>query len=208
MTLAPASGYTGRMGHLRAVVTIIVLLAWAVAGAGSILAQNEDEAEATETGQEAGEAAPSAESQPKAVRPGRTGLPLPRFVSLRSGEVNLRTGPGKRYPIDWVYQRPGLPVEVIDEFDTWRRIRDWQGAVGWVHQSMLRGRRMVMVAGERRLLRRDPDGQSPGVAYLEPGVLGELKGCEALWCEITAGGYSGWLHSEAFYGLYPSELLK
>ena len=212
MTLAPASGYTERMGHLRAVVTIILLLAWAAAGAGSGLAQDEGEAEQTDLGQGAGQATgeetPPDQSRAKSVRPGRTGLPLPRFVSLRSGEVNLRTGPGVRYPIDWVYQRPGLPVEVIDEFDTWRRIRDWQGAVGWVHQSMLRGRRMVMVIGERRLLRQDPDGQSPGVAYLEPGVLGELKGCEALWCEVTSGGYEGWLHSEEFYGLYPSELLR
>jgi len=140
-------------------------------------------------------------------RPGRTGRPLPRFVSLRASKVNLRTGPGARYPIDWVYQRAGLPVEIIDEFDTWRRIRDWQGTIGWVHQSMLQGRRTVMILGERRLMRRRPDPQAPGVAYLEPGAIAALESCEGLWCELSAGGFRGWLEAAAFYGLYASELL-
>lgn len=140
-------------------------------------------------------------------RPGRTGRPLPRFVSLRANKVNLRTGPGARYPIDWVYQRAGLPVEIIDEFDTWRRIRDWQGTIGWVHQSMLQGRRTVMIMDERRLMRRRPDAQAPGVAYLEPGAIAALESCEGLWCEISAGGFRGWLETGSFYGLYASELL-
>ena len=140
-------------------------------------------------------------------RPGRTGRPLPRFVSLRASKVNLRTGPGARYPIDWVYQRAGLPVEIIDEFDTWRRIRDWQGTIGWVHQSMLQGRRTVMILDERRLMRRRPEPQAPGVAYLEPGAIAALERCKELWCEVSAGGFRGWLETESFYGLYASELL-
>lgn len=140
-------------------------------------------------------------------RPGRTGRPLPRFVSLRASKVNLRTGPGARYPIDWVYKRAGLPVEIIDEFDTWRRIRDWQGTIGWVHQSMVQGRRTVMILDERRLMRRRPDSAAPGVAYLAPGAIAVLESCEELWCELSAGGFKGWLESESFYGLYPSELL-
>ena len=79
---------------------------------------------------------------------GASGLPLPRFVSLRANEVNLRSVPGIRFPIDWVYRRSGLPVEVIDEFDTWRQVRDWEGTTGWVHKSMVQGRRTVRVTGE------------------------------------------------------------
>src|SRR5271165_7115035 len=86
-----------------------------------------------------------------------SGLPLPRFVSLRSDEVNLRTGPGARYPVDWIYTRRDLPVEVIAEFEAWRKIRDWQGAEGWVHQSMLAARRMIVVTGQQRRLRADAD---------------------------------------------------
>ena len=78
-------------------------------------------------------------------RIGESGLTLPRFVSLRASEVNMRTGPGTRYPIAWVYKQRNLPVEIVDEFDTWRRIRDWEGSEGWVHQSMLHGRRSIMV---------------------------------------------------------------
>ena len=79
-----------------------------------------------------------------------SGLPLPRFVSLRAALVNLRTGPGVRYPIDWVYNRAGLPLEVVDEFETWRKVRDWEGSIGWIHQSMLSGERKVMIRGKQR----------------------------------------------------------
>lgn len=140
--------------------------------------------------------------------PGRTGLPLPRFVTLRAAEVNLRSGPGTRYPIDWVYRRAGMPVEIIDEFDTWRRIRDWQGTEGWVHQSMVQGRRGILVTGQRHTLKRRPEEAAPGVALLDAGVVGTLEGCRGAWCEISAGGYSGWLEREAFYGLYPDEEAK
>ena len=140
-------------------------------------------------------------------RPGRTGLPLPRFVSLRAPEVNLRTGPGVRYPIDWVYRRQGLPVEVIDEFKTWRRIRDHEGTMGWVHQSMLDGRRGVLIMDEVRPLRRAPEADAAMVARLEPGVVAGLDRCEALWCRITIEGLSGWIRRESFYGLYAGEVV-
>ncbi len=145
------------------------------------------------------------ETTTRPSRPGRTGLPLPRFVSLRAGEVNLRTGPGVRYPIDWVYRRRHLPVEVIDEFDTWRRIRDWQGTVGWVHQSMLQGRRTILIVGERRLMRRDPRDDAPGLAYVEPGALGTLGTCGGDWCEVEIEGFIGWLRRSEFFGVYDDE---
>src|ERR1700745_1267941 len=75
------------------------------------------------------------------------GLPVPRFVTLRSDQVNVRTGPGERYPIEWVFTRKGMPVEILAEFDVWRKIRDWQGTEGWVHQRMVTGNRAVIVKG-------------------------------------------------------------
>ncbi|WP_193366664.1 SH3 domain-containing protein [Pelagibius marinus] len=140
--------------------------------------------------------------------PGRTGLPLPRFVTLRADEVNLRIGPGIRYPIDWVYHRAGLPVEIIDEFDTWRRIRDWQGTEGWVHQSMVQGQRGILVTGKRHTLRRRPEAEAPGVALVDAGVVGVLERCETDWCKVSVDGYSGWLQRGAFYGLYPGEKVE
>lgn len=135
----------------------------------------------------------------------RTGLPLPRFASLRASEVNLRRGPGERYPIDWVYLRRGLPIEIIDEFESWRHIRDHDGTVGWIHRSMLRGQRTVLVLGDMRSLRRDPDTQAPVVARLEPGVVARLETCRQVWCRVETGGFSGWLRRQDIYGLYPDE---
>ncbi len=136
-----------------------------------------------------------------------SGLPVPRFVSLRSGEINLRTGPGTGYPVDWVYTRRGMPVEVIAEFETWRRIRDWQGTLGWVHQSMLDGRRTALVVGEVQTLRRRPAPDAPAVARVEPGVVGELLECEVRWCRIEVKGYRGWLLRDQFWGAYPAETI-
>ena len=150
-----------------------------------------------------GEAADQARAETPHV--GITGLPLPRFVSLRAPEVNLRTGPGVRYPIDWVYNRAGLPLEVIDEFETWRRVRDWEGSVGWVHQSMLSGDRMVMVMGKQHLLRRAPDPAATGTALVEPGVLAELRTCAGDWCEVRVRSLAGWIPRADLYGIYPDE---
>lgn len=185
---------------------LVILLAAAICwGTSNSWAQTRESGDAGEEAQPA--AAGEAQiTEKRFQRPGQTGLPLPRFVSLRSGEVNLRTGPGVRYPIDWVYKRRNLPVEIIDEFDTWRRIRDWQGTVGWVHQSMLQGRRSVLVTGRTRLLRRDPGDESPGLAHAEAGVIGDLKRCRSDWCEVELEGYSGWLRTDEFYGIYPQEV--
>ncbi len=132
---------------------------------------------------------------------GPSGLALPRFVSLKSGEVNLRTGPGTRYPIDWIYRRRGLPVEVVDEFDDWRRVRDHDGTMGWVHRFMLASHRTVLVTGETRVLRRRPAPDAPGLAYLEPGVVADLEDCEPAWCQIEAEGFEGWLRRSEIFGV-------
>lgn len=139
-----------------------------------------------------------------------TGLPLPRYVSLRATEVNMRTGPGVQYPVEWVYRRQFLPIEIIAEYGTWRKVRDWQGAQGWVHQSMLSGRRTLIVTDKVRTVRRSPDTQSPGVARVEPGVVGRVLNCPAdlTWCQIEVDGRDGWLRRVEFWGVYRHEALE
>jgi len=136
-------------------------------------------------------------------------LPLPRYASLDSSEVNLRAGPGKDYPILFVYQRKGLPVEIIQEFDTWRRIRDRDGTVGWVQQSLLSGKRFGIVINEARTLRTDPTGGAKPVAILQPGVVARIAQCQNdNWCRVEVQGYKGWLRRDDFYGTYPDEAFE
>lgn len=132
-------------------------------------------------------------------------LPVPRFVSLGTDEVNLRAGPGLRYPIRLVVRREGLPVEVIREFDVWRQVRDKDGDEGWVHKSMLSGKRMAIVTGSMRTLYKKPLADSRPVAKLEPGVIVRLKGCGGEWCEIAVSGYAGWIRRSDIWGVYPQE---
>lgn len=139
-----------------------------------------------------------------------SGLPLPRYVSLRAEEVNMRTGPGMQYPIEWVYRRRGLPVEVINEHDTWRKIRDWQGAQGWVHQSMITGKRSVQVLGSERTLRERADVMSPAMAYVEPDVIGAVLECPdgSTWCRIRFDRHVGWLRRVEVFGVYDGEVVR
>lgn len=133
------------------------------------------------------------------------GPAVPRFVTLRADEVNLRTGPGERYPIEWVYTRKGLPVEVVAEYDVWRKIRDSQGTEGWVHQRMITGNRAVIVRGEEHPLLSDPDPQSAVVARAEPGVIAKLLECQGPWCRVEAQDIRGWLRRSDVWGVYPDE---
>ena len=154
---------------------------------------------------------PTAQAQESESVPGMappTGLPVPRFVSLRSAEVNVRTGPGTRYPVEWVFVKRDIPVEITAEFDTWRRIRDWEGTEGWVHQSMLSGKRAMVVLGDVRTLRRTAGENAGGLARVEPGVAGKLLHCQTNWCEVNVGGYRGWLQKSEFWGVYPTETVE
>jgi SH3-like domain-containing protein len=139
-----------------------------------------------------------------------TGLPLPRFVSLRADEVNMRTGPGVRYPVDWVYKRRDLPIEVIAEFGTWRKVRDVQGTQGWVHQTMLSAQRTISVTGGTQTLRVRPGAEAEAVARLEPDVVGRLLECPegSTWCRVDIAGHVGWLRRSEFWGSYPGEIVK
>lgn len=135
-----------------------------------------------------------------------TGLPLPRFVSLRSDTVYVRAGPGMRYPVKWVYQRRAYPLQVIQEFDTWRKIRDADGEEGWVHQSLLSGNRNVLIVGEGlSTLLKKPDSDARPVAQIEAGVVAKLNECADNWCEVSVSGYDGWLLKSSLWGVYEHE---
>ncbi|WP_224406470.1 SH3 domain-containing protein [Afifella sp. IM 167] len=143
------------------------------------------------------------------VQTGPSGQPLPRFVSLKSSAVNVRRGPGKNYPVAWRFVRAGLPVEIIQEFDTWRKIRDSDGAEGWIHQSLLSGRRTAIVSpwtdGERFEAHAEPRAASRVSAILESHVIADVVSCEAGWCNLRGDGYEGWLPQETLWGVYPNE---
>jgi SH3-like domain-containing protein len=140
-----------------------------------------------------------------------TGLPLPRFASLRTDDVNFRAGPGTRYPVQWIYRRRDLPVEIEREFDVWRLVRDPQDNRGWVHTATLAGRRSILVTGTAvRPLRSAARDDAPAVAKLEPGVVGRLRGCAAAsdWCQVQVKDYKGWMRREAFWGTMPGEAVQ
>jgi SH3-like domain-containing protein len=123
--------------------------------------------------------------------------------------VNLRSGPGTRYPIEWVYKRRDLPVEILREFDVWRLVQDQDGTKGWVHQATLTGRRSFMITGTDATLRHDPRDDASPVAVLKAGVIGQLRSCQAggTWCQVQAGGYRGYLRRNQFWGALPDEVV-
>ncbi len=135
-------------------------------------------------------------------------LPIPRFASLRANEVNMRTGPGMRYPIEWVYKRKGLPVEITAEYDIWRRVRDPEGTEGWINKAELTGRRGAIITGAGCELLENSDDRSGGRARLEPGAVGQIVFCTKDWCKVKFDGIKGYLKKTAFWGAYPDETFK
>lgn len=145
-----------------------------------------------------------------------TGLPVPRFVSLKTDRVNLREGPSKDHRTAWVFQRAGLPVEIVAEFETWRRIRDAEGTEGWVLHSLLSGRRTALVAPWTKgdvqpipLMER-ADERAEVVARLQPNVIVSVKQCTGTWCRITvaqpsARDLDGYVRQDRLWGVYPNE---
>jgi SH3-like domain-containing protein len=150
-------------------------------------------------------------SPPEPAKGSNTGLPLPRFAALKTDEVNLRSGPGLRYPIEWVYKRRDLPVEIQREFEVWRLVADSDGVKGWVHQATLVGRRTFIVQGAaEQIIREDAKPDAAPVARLKPGVIGRIRSCEAKadWCQVQVGEYRGWLPRAAFWGSYSGEAIQ
>jgi SH3-like domain-containing protein len=152
-----------------------------------------------------------------------SGLPLPRFASLKSDHVNVRGGPNKDHDVAWIYTRPALPVEITAEFENWRKIRDRDGSEGWVYHTLLSGKRTAYVAPPKAPpvkiplakaqpdlvpLRASGDDASPLRALLEPGVLGAVKRCNGQWCRFTGGGFDGWVEQSRLWGVYPNEKIE
>lgn len=145
----------------------------------------------------------------------KTGLPLPRFVSLKSKAVNLRVGPGRQYKVEWLYVSTGLPMEIIEEFDQWRQVRDADGTQGWVFHSLLSGKRTAIVApwdkqNKNRFIsahkQRDP--ASDVTAKLQAGVVVVVTDCASGWCGVVVNGVEAYVPQPALWGVYPEENIK
>jgi len=138
-----------------------------------------------------------------------SGLPVPRYVSLKSDHVNVRAGPTKDNDVAWVYTRSGLPVEITAEFENWRRVRDSEGAEGWVYHSLLSGRRTAVVTMKNKddlaTLYDSADSTSAVAARLQAGVVAQVKKCDPHWCHISGTGFDGWIQKERLWGVYADE---
>jgi len=141
-----------------------------------------------------------------------SGLPVPRFVSLKADRINVRGGPDKDHDVAWVYTRSGLPVEITAEFENWRRIRDSDGSEGWVYHSMLSGKRTAVVYLKVKTdlapLHPKDDAKSGVVAELQSGVVATVKRCTGSWCRISGGGFDGWIEQTHLWGVYPNEKIE
>lgn len=158
-----------------------------------------------------------AETGPEEGAGPASGLPLPRFVSLKADEVNLRAGPSRDYPTTWVYRRAGLPLEVVKEFDAWREVRDADGTQGWILQSLLSGRRTALVlpwdAGKSRpppqaALRRSRGESAAMVAQIEAGVIANVLSCDGRWCHISVERFRGFIEQKKLWGVYEGEVVQ
>src|SRR3984957_5829787 len=141
-----------------------------------------------------------------------SGLPIPRFVSIKTDRVNVRGGPDKDHDVAWIYTRVGWPVEITAEFENWRRIRDSDGTEGWVYHSLLSGKRTAVVQLKTKTdlvpLHAKPNAESVVTAQLQPGVLGSVKSCNGLWCRLVGEGYDGWVEQNRLWGVYPDEKIE
>lgn len=135
-----------------------------------------------------------------------TNLPIPRFVSMKADEGNVRRGPSLSHRIDWVYKRRNMPLEVTGEYGHWRRVRDRDGQGGWVHYSLLSGVRHVIVERDLTALRVKPSEEAPVNAYAEAGVVARLGTCGLDWCRIHAGSSGGWVRKSGLWGVAPDEI--
>lgn len=150
---------------------------------------------------------------PAAANGAVSGLRVPRFVSLKSNKVNVRRGPSTDQSIVWVFARAGLPVEIIAESENWRRVRDSEGADGWVFHSLLSGRRTALVSpwvkdNTAVSLHRSRSTGSRVVAQLQPGVIGDVVECDGRWCELTIDDYSGYVEQDKLWGVYRNEEIE
>lgn len=163
------------------------------------------------------QAPPPTPAVQSASQSGASGLPLPRFVSLKSDRVNLRQGPGTDYPTAWIYNRAGLPVEVIEEYESWRKVRDAEGTTGWILSSLLSGRRTALVlpwelkpgaVAPQVSLRNNDSERAGAVAMVEAGVIADVQKCDGIWCYVTIDNFRGYIEQAKLWGVYQREQVK
>ena len=140
------------------------------------------------------------------IRGAETNLPLPRFVSLKASEGNVRRGPSLSHRIDWILKHRNTPLQVVAEHGHWRKVLDFEGAGGWIHYSLLSGSRMVVVRDELLDLKQQPKSESLSKAQLQKNVIARLNACEIRWCKVTAGGYKGWVQKTALWGVNSDDI--
>lgn len=178
-------------------ITVLLLTLWAILGPRA------------PDGVVPGAEAASPQVPANGSKMGPSGLPVPRFVSLKNESTNVRRGPSSDHGVLYVYRQKGMPVEIVAESEHWRRIRDSAGEEGWVYKSLLSGARTVLVApGKPGLtvnLKKNPDIAAPDIARLESGVVADVEGCDGVWCEIAAGDYDGYAPQNMLFGVYPGE---
>lgn len=138
---------------------------------------------------------------------GLSGLPVPRFVSLKSDKAYLRSGPGDRYPVTWVYVRKGLPVEIVREYGIWRQIRDIGGSVGWINKQLISGNRTAVVTGTVRTMYATPDLAGKAVWRIAPGTIVRVVLCDQAWCRVDRGGKSGYILRVQLWGVSLTETI-
>lgn len=142
-----------------------------------------------------------------------SGLPVPRYVSLKSDRVNLREGPSRDHRTTWIFERAGLPVEITAEFETWRKVRDSEGSEGWVLHSLLSGRRTALVTpwkkdGPPVTVYAKPSETASPVARLAPNVLANVRSCDKVWCRVNGDGFDGFIRQAELWGVYPNEVIE
>jgi SH3-like domain-containing protein len=193
-------------GRLASIFVAVACLAVSAGVAYSLLASKES-SHASAFIADGSETTGSISEGPRTLGP--SGLPIPRFVSLKAEKVNVRRGPSSDHPVAWVFQRKGMPVEIVAEFENWRRIRDSDGSEGWILQNLLAGKRTAVVApwrkGETLPLHASADAGSSVVAKLGVGVVSDVVTCTGDWCEVTVDGYDGWIEQASLWGVYPGE---
>ena len=198
------AGSPARKRHFGSILLTLACIGVAAAVAWSVIGKRTDSQAIAAPGEVTGSITGET---PRPVGP--SGLPIPRFVSLKAEKVNVRRGPSSDHPVAWVFQRKGLPVEIVAEFENWRRVRDSDGEEGWILQNMLSGKRTAVIApwkqGQTVPLLAASEPGAGLVAQATAGVLADVEGCNGQWCEVDAGGYDGFIEQTQLWGVYPGE---
>lgn len=142
-----------------------------------------------------------------------TGLPIPRFVSLKAKQARMRIGPAFEYAVKWLYQAPGFPLEITEEYGNWRQVRDCDGVSGWMHQSLLSSDRTAIIGPwltDMAALRVQPVGSGIIEAKLEPRVRVRILSCSLAWCDVALDSdhLTGFVEKTALWGVYPREIFQ